>query len=104
MNASSDPSALTGPAEAGPPPGTEAGDQAEDPYSPGLIPLSGLLGALIGLLSLAVPLATVLASRPEAAGPFSLRPLSLHGSEPAAGLPSARAGEPGGRDSGGIAQ
>ena len=108
MNPSSNPAALSGPtssSDAGPLSAPEAaGDPAEDPYSPGLIPLNGFLGALIGLLSLTVPLAAVLGGRPEAPGTFSFRPMSLHGSQPATGLPSARAGEPGGGDPGGIPQ
>lgn len=64
-------------------------DSGEDPYSPGLQPLSFLLGALIGLLSISVPLATVLSSRTPLPGP-----LNSDGPEPPAGIPSARAGEP----------
>jgi hypothetical protein len=68
-------------------------DSGEDPYSPGLQPLTYLLGGLIGLLSVAVPLATVLAGRPVPSGSYR-----LHGSEPATSIPSARAGEFGGGD------
>ena len=64
-------------------------DSGEDPYSPGLQPLSFLLGALIGLLSISVPLATVLSSRTPHPGL-----LNSDGPEPPAGIPSARAGEP----------
>lgn len=68
-------------------------DNGEDPYSPGLQPLTYLLGGVIGLLSVAVPLATVLAGRPVPSGSYH-----LHGSEPASSIPSARAGEFGGGD------
>ena len=71
------PSGATSSSDAGPHGGPEAaGDPAEDPYSPGLIPLNGFLGALIGLLSLTVPLAAVLGGRPEVPATFSFRPMS----------------------------
>jgi hypothetical protein len=68
--------------------GQDGPDSGEDPYSPGLEPLSFLLGALIGLLSISVPLATVLSSRSPHPGL-----LNPDGPEPPAGIPSARAGE-----------
>lgn len=73
--------------------------QSDDPYSPGLIQLLQALGGLIGVIAIVLPLATVLAARPP-----SPEPPSVHGSEPAAGIPSARAREPGGGDSRWLAQ
>ncbi|EDY38239.1 hypothetical protein CPCC7001_1118 [Cyanobium sp. PCC 7001] len=72
-----------------------ASDSNEDPHSPGLQPLAFLLGSLIGLLTAIVPLATVVAGRPAPPGPAL-----FYGSQPTAGIPSARAGEPGGGDPG----
>jgi hypothetical protein len=77
----------------------ETGDNPEDPYSPGLQPLAGLFGALIGILSVTVPLVAVMAGRPYSPGSAT-----LHGSPSPAGIPSARAGESGGGDSGGLPQ
>ena len=77
----------------------ESGDSGEDPYSPGLQPLVTLIGALIGLLSVTVPLAVVMAGRPSPSGPAL-----IHGSESPAGIPSARAGESGGGNSSGLPQ
>jgi hypothetical protein len=70
---------------------SEAG---EDPYSSSLNALSLLLGSVIALVTLCLPLATVLAGRPQAPS----RPLS-HGPEPAAGITSSGPGQPGGGDS-----
>jgi len=77
----------------------ETGDNTEDPYSPGLQPLSLLLGSLIGILSLTLPLVAVVAGRPSPSDPAV-----PHGSPSPAGFPSARAGESGGGDSGGLPQ
>ncbi|WP_228007300.1 hypothetical protein, partial [Cyanobium sp. LEGE 06143] len=56
-------------------------------------PLAFLMGAAIALLTAIVPLATVVAGRPSPPGPYL-----FYGSQPPAGIPSARAGEPGGGD------
>ena len=77
----------------------ESGDSSEDPFSPGLQPLVTLIGALIGLLSVTVPLVAVMAGRPSPSGPSI-----IHGSQSPAGIPSARAGEPGGGDPGRLPQ
>jgi hypothetical protein len=66
----------------------ESGDSGEDPFSPGLQPLVTLIGALIGLLSVSVPLVVVIAGRPSPSDPAI-----IHGSQSPAGIPSARAGE-----------
>jgi hypothetical protein len=76
------------------PPTQDTGDTGEDPYSPGHQPFALLVGALIGLLSITVPLVAVVAARPSPSVPTS-----FYGSQPPAGIPSARAGEPGGGDS-----
>lgn len=70
-------------------------DPGEDPYSPGLLAFPSLLGSLIALVTLTLPLATVLGSRLQ--GPITT-PFT-DGSAPAAGLPSARSGEHRGGDS-----
>lgn len=77
--------------------GGDAND--DDPYSPGLSTLLDAIGGLIGVAAILLPLATVLVARPP-----SPDPSSLHGSEPPAGIPSARAGEPGGGDPRWLAQ
>lgn len=77
----------------------ETGENGEDPFSPGLQPLAALCGALIGILSITVPVVAVVAGRPIPPGSTT-----LHGSPPPAGIPSARAGESGGGDSGGLPQ
>ena len=64
------------------------GDPGDDPDSPGHLALPTLLGSVIALVTLTLPLATVLGARQ----PVPLIPLS-YGSEPAAGLPSARSGQ-----------
>jgi hypothetical protein len=71
----------------------DGGENGEDPFSSSLQPLVALTGALIGLLSVTVPLVAVMAGRPSLTDPPS-----LHGSPSPAGIPSARAGEPGGGD------
>lgn len=71
----------------------------DDPYSPGLLTLLDAIGGLLGVVAILLPLATVLVARPP-----SPDPPSLHGSEPAAGIPSARAREPGGGDPRRLAQ
>jgi hypothetical protein len=98
LSASSSPSA----GERQPPAG-DAND--DDPYSPGLdatllgATVIDALGRLIGIVAILLPLATVLAARPP-----SLDPSALYGSDPPAGIPSARAGEPGRGDPRGLAQ
>ncbi|MFM7647082.1 MAG: hypothetical protein ACKO50_03270, partial [Cyanobium sp.] len=77
----------------------ESGENGEDPFSPGLQPLAALCGALIGILSITVPLVAVVAGRPIPPGSAT-----LHGSPSPAGIPSARAGESGGGDPGGLPQ
>jgi hypothetical protein len=77
----------------------EMGDNPEDPYSPGLQPLAGFFGALIGILSITVPLVAVMAGRPHSPGS-----VTLNGSPSPAGIPSARARESGGGDSGRLPQ
>lgn len=74
----------------------EADPKAEDPYSPGLLTLLEALGGLIGVIAIVLPLATVLAARPSSRSPTD--PYPLHGSEPAASIPSPWAREPGGGD------
>lgn len=79
---------------------TAAGETSDDdPYSPGLLTLLDAIGGLIGFVAILLPLATVLVARPP-----SPDPPGLHGSEPAAGIPSARAREPGGGDPRWLAQ
>jgi hypothetical protein len=75
-------------------PTQDTGDAGEDPFSPGHQPFALLVGGLIGLLSITVPLVAVVAARPSPSAPTS-----IYGSQPPAGIPSARAGEPGGGDS-----
>ena len=70
----------------------QGSDDAEDPYSSSIQPISALLGGLIGVLTISVPFATVLLG--STTGLFS-----IHGSQPPAGIPSAWASEPGGRNS-----
>ncbi|SBO42523.1 conserved protein of unknown function [Cyanobium sp. NIES-981] len=77
------------------PPQAAPSDSTEDPHSPGPQPLDFLIGSLIGLLTAIVPLATVMAGRPTPPGPAL-----FYGSQPTAGIPSTRAGEPGGGDPG----
>lgn len=79
-------------------PRSDAGDpNADDPYSPGLLTLLDALGAMIGVMAIIVPLATVLVARQPS--PESLPdPTSVHGSESPAGIPRARTREPGGGD------
>ena len=80
-------------------PGSVAGDAggdadpADDPYSPGFHHFASAIGALIAVLVLSVPIATVLAARPVPSAS-----ISVDESQPAAGIPSARAGESGGGD------
>jgi hypothetical protein len=76
------------------PPVQDNGESGEDPYSPGLQPLAALTGALIGILSVTVPLVAVVTGRSTP----TVHP-PIHGSQTPAGIPSARAGEPGGGDS-----
>ncbi len=70
-------------------------EPSDDPHSPGPEPLAFLLGSLIGLMTAIVPLATVVAGRQPPP-----QPSLFYGSQPPAGIPSARAGESGGGDSG----
>jgi hypothetical protein len=77
----------------------DGGDSSEDPFSPGLQPLGALIGALIGVLSVTVPLVAVMAGRPAPSGPSI-----IHGSQSPPGIPSARAGESGGGDPGRLPQ
>lgn len=69
----------------------QQGDGADDPYSPGPEALPLLLGSLIALMTVIVPLTTVVTGRPV---PHPSP--SFDGSAPSAGLPGAWAGEPGG--------
>ena len=64
----------------------QVSDPAEDPYSPGSIIFSQMLGGLIALLTISVPLTVVMAD------PGAL-PALTHGSAPPSGLSSAWAGE-----------
>jgi hypothetical protein len=77
----------------------ETAENSDDPYSPGLQPLAVLFGAVIGILSITVPLVAVVAGRPSPPGSTI-----LHGSPSPAGIPSARAGESGGGDPSGLPQ
>jgi len=62
------------------------GEPVEDPYSPGPQPLPFLLGTAIALLTVTVPLLTVVSGRPTLMGnPSVLNPQSVGGS----GAPSA---------------
>lgn len=69
----------------------------EDPYSTGFHHVAYFFGGVIGLLSITVPLATVMSGRQQLP-----ETLTIHGSQPAAGMPSARAGESGGGNSSGL--
>jgi hypothetical protein len=77
----------------------ETGENPEDPYSPGLQPLAAIFGVLIGILTITIPLVAVVAGRPSSSGSAI-----LHGSPSPTGIPSARAGESGGGDPGGLPQ
>ena len=67
------------------------GDAADDPYSPGPEALPLLLGSLIALMTVIVPLTTVVTGRS-----FSHHPPRFDRSGPSDGLPGAWAAQPGG--------